>query len=55
MDKRQAIAYAVYALKDSGVDDIELIKTVSRNMALAIDSYTEEYIENYYEELIEVK
>lgn len=43
MNKNQAIGYMVIALKESGITDKEEIKTVIRNMAIAIDQYTEEY------------
>ena len=45
MDKEQAIGYMVIALKESGITDKEKIKTVIRNMAIAIDENTEEYAE----------
>lgn len=43
MDKNQAIGYMIIALKESGIDDKEDIKTIVRNMAIAVDEYTEEY------------
>ena len=46
MDKEQAIGYMVIALKESGITDKEEIKTIIRNMGIAIDEYTEEYAEN---------
>ncbi len=46
MDKNQAIGYMIIALKESGITDKETIKTVVRNMAIAIDEYTEEYADS---------
>ena len=46
MDKNQAIGYMIIALKESGITDKETIKTVVRNMAIAIDEYTEEYVDS---------
>ena len=46
MDKEQAIGYMIIALKESGITDKETIKTVVRNMAIAIDEYTEEYADS---------
>ena len=39
MDKEQAIGYMIIALKESGITDKETIKTVIRNMAIAIDEF----------------
>ena len=46
MDKNQAIGYMIIALKESGIIDKETIKTVIRNMAIAIDEFTEEYADS---------
>lgn len=46
MDKNEAIGYMLLAMKESGIDDVELVKMVTRNMAYCIDNYTEEYAEN---------
>lgn len=46
MDKYEAIGYMLLAMKESGIEDLETIKTVMRNMAYCIDSYTETYAEN---------
>ncbi len=50
MDKNQAIGYMIIALKESGIDDKETIKTVIRNMAIAIDEFTEEYADTIADE-----
>ena len=50
MDKNQAIGYMIIALKESGITDKETIKTVIRNMAIAIDEFTEEYAEKIADE-----
>lgn len=50
MDKNQAIGYMIVALKESGITDKETIKTVMRNMAIAIDEYTEEYADSISDE-----
>ena len=50
MDKEQAIGYMIIALKESGIADKETIKTVIRNMAIAIDEFTEEYAEKIADE-----
>ena len=50
MDKEQAIGYMIIALKESGITDKETIKTVIRNMAIAIDEFTEEYAEKIADE-----
>ena len=50
MDKEQAIGYMIIALKESGITDKETIKTVIRNMAIAIDEFTEEYAEKIVDE-----
>ena len=50
MDKEQAIGYMITALKESGITDKETIKTVIRNMAIAIDEFTEEYAEKIADE-----
>ena len=50
MDKNQAIGYMIIALKESGITDKETIKTVVRNMAIAIDEYTEEYADSISDE-----
>ena len=46
MEKNEAIGYMIIALKESGITDEETIKTVVRNMAIAIDEYTEEYADS---------
>ena len=50
MDKNQAIGYMIIALKESGIDEEETIKTIVRNMAIAIDEYTEEYADSISDE-----
>ena len=50
MDKEQAIGYMIIALEESGITDKETIKTVIRNMAIAIDEFTEEYAEKIADE-----
>ena len=51
MDKEQAIGYMIIALKESGITDKETIKTVMRNMAIAIDEYNEEYTQDVLTEV----
>lgn len=43
MDKNESIGYMLLAMKESGITDTELIKTVMRNMAFCIDTFTEEF------------
>lgn len=53
MDKQQSIGYMLLAMKESGVEDLELIKKVMRNMAYCIDTFTEEFAEHEGEEYLE--
>lgn len=46
MEKNEAIGYMVLAMKESGIEDREMIKKIIRNMAYCIDNFTEEHAEN---------